>query len=94
VHTPRQAAASTEAPDEILRDLAVVLAQDQAVYLKLGPEGAVMSVKSGEKSFAFGEAIETRWRGMSPEKRAQAVHGWIRKAAKYCRNPRIRWEPA
>ena len=93
MHTSRQAADSIEAPAEILRDLAAVLVGDQAVYLKLGPEGAVLSVK-GAETFAFGEAIELSWHGMTPEERAKAVLGWIRKAAKYCRNPRVRWVPA
>jgi hypothetical protein len=76
-----------------VRDLARVLSRDQAVYLRLGPEGAVMSVKSAE-TFAEGEAIGTEWLGMTPEERARAVFGWIRKAAKYSRNPRVRWMPA
>jgi hypothetical protein len=77
----------------LIKDLATVLAQDQAVYLRLGPEGAVLSVK-GAESFAEGIAIGPEWIGMTPEERAQAVLAWIRKAAKYCRNPRIRWVPA
>lgn len=91
--TPRPAADSVGTPAEVLQDLAAVLTGDQAVYLKLGPEGAVLSVK-GAETFAFGEAIELPWRGMTPEERAKAVLGWIRKAAKYCRNPRVRWVPA
>ena len=35
--------------------------------------------------------MTVRWHRMSPEARAQAVLGWIRKAARYCRKPRIRW---
>ncbi len=93
MHSPQEVAASDVASGEILRDLAALLTEDQAVYLKLGPEGAVLSVKAAE-SFAFGEAIDSQWYGMTPEERAQAVLGWIRKAAKYCRNPRIRWVPA
>lgn len=91
--TPRAANDSKRAPEEILEDLARVLAGDQAVYLRLGPEGAVMSVKSAE-TFAEGEAIGSEWLGMTPQERAQAVLGWIRKAAKYCRKPRVRWVPA
>ncbi len=91
--SPRELAGSAGTPSEVIRDLAVVLAGNQAVYLKLGPEGAVLSVKSAE-TFAFGEAIENRWDGMTPEERAEAVLLWIRKAAKYCRNPRVRWVPA
>ena len=93
MHSPREVAASDVASDEILRDLATLLAEGQAVYLRLGPEGAVLSVKAAD-TFAFGEAIEVRWHGMTPEERAQAVLGWIRKAATYCRNPRIRWVQA
>ena len=89
--TPQGGRDSERAPAEIslVRDLAAVLAGNQAVYLRLGPEGAVMSVKSAE-SFAFGDAIEVRWPGMTPDERAQAVLAWIRKAARYCRNPRVR----
>jgi hypothetical protein len=73
-----------------MKDLAAILARDQAVYMKLGPEGAVMSVKS-QGGFAFGDLIGPEWHRMSPDERALAVLGWIRKAAEYCRNPRIRW---
>jgi hypothetical protein len=52
-----------------------------------------MAVKASEKAFATGEAIDTRWRRMSPEERAEAVLGWIRKAAAYSRRPRVRWGP-
>lgn len=93
VSTPRAGRASRRAPEEILKDLAQVLARDQAVYFRLGPEGAVMSVKA-PNSFAFGDAEGVRWLKMTPEERALAVAGWIRKAAKYCRNPRVRWVPA
>jgi hypothetical protein len=93
VSTPREGAASVGTSGEILRDLAALLAGDQAVYLRLGPEGAVLSVKAAE-NFAFGGAIDSRWYGMTPEERAKAVLGWIRKAATYCRNPRVRWVPA
>jgi hypothetical protein len=93
VSTPRAGRDSRKAPEEILKDLAQVLSGDQAVYLCLGPEGAVLSMKPRD-AFAYGEAIDVRWHRMSPEARAQAVLGWIRKAAKYCRKPRIRWVPA
>jgi hypothetical protein len=76
-----------------LRDLAAVLAGDQAVYFRLGPEGAVMSVKAPD-SFAYGDQVDVRWYRMTPKERAEAVLGWIRKAAKYCRKPRVRWVPA
>jgi hypothetical protein len=79
-----------KAPEEILKDLAQVLAGDQAVYLRLGPEGAVMSVKAAE-TFAEGEAIGAEWLGLTPRERAERVARWIRKAAKYCRKPRVRW---
>jgi hypothetical protein len=82
-----------EVLDHVLEDLAAVVGGDQAVYLRLGPEGAVMSVKD-RGSFAFGDAIGPRWHGMSPEERAQAVLGWIGQAARYCRKPRVRWAPA
>jgi hypothetical protein len=70
-----------------------VLAGDQAVYFRLGPEGAILSVKAAE-TFAFGESIDVRWHRMGPKERAEAVLAWIRKAAKYCRKPRVRWVPA
>jgi hypothetical protein len=76
-----------------MKDLAAILARDQAVYMKLGPEGAVFTVKAPE-AFATGDAIGPEWHRMSPDERARAVLGWIRKAAKYCRNPRIRWVSA
>ena len=90
--TLRAGRAMRKAPDEIpfVRDLAAVLAHDQAVYLRLGPEGAVMSVKAPD-SFAFGDAVDVRWLGMTPKERAQTLVDWIRKAAKYCRKPRVRW---
>jgi len=95
VATPREDPASRKRPVEIalMRDLAAVLTGDQAVYLRLGPEGAVMSVKSAE-TFAQGEAIGTEWLGMTPEERARAVLCWIRKVARDVRNPRVRWGPA
>ena len=85
--------ASVEPRPEILADLTVVLAANRAVYLKLGPEGAVLSVKAPEL-FAFGEAIGTKWQWMKPEERAIAVLDWIRKAAAYSRKPKVRWAPA
>src|SRR5690349_13457375 len=80
-----------EAEIRLLEDLALVLSRDNSLYLRLGPEGAVMAVKSSERTFAIGDVIETRWRSMTPEERGEATLGWIRKAADYCRNPRIRW---
>jgi hypothetical protein len=93
VSTPRAGRATKKAPEEILKDLAQVLAGDQAVYFRLGPEGAVMSVKAPD-CFAFGDAEGVRWLKMTPQERARAVASWIRKAAKYCRKPRVRWVPA
>lgn len=87
------AAGSREVPSEVLSDLATLLGSDQAVYLRLGPEGAVMSIK-GRETFAFGESIGVRWHGMTPEERVQAVLEWIGRAAEYCRKPRVRWVPA
>lgn len=100
---PQEAADSPEAPDrpraqvapatqiaKVQADLAALLDDDQAVYFRLGPEGAVLSVK-GRGTFAFGESFGRRWHEMTPEKRAHAVLSWIRKAAQYCRVPRIRW---
>jgi hypothetical protein len=84
---------SREALPEIPMDLATLLGDDQAVYLRLGPEGAVLSVK-GRGTFAFGESFGRRWHEMAPQERAEAVLEWIQKAAKYCRNPRMRWIPA
>jgi hypothetical protein len=52
-----------------------------------------MSVK-GRGKFAFGDAIGTRWYGMTPEERTQELLAWIRKAAEYCRRPQARWLPA
>src|SRR5262245_6579945 len=90
VRSTRQVAAGAGAPAKVLRDLAAVLTGDQAVYLKLGPEGAILSVK-GAETFATGVAIGSEWHGMTPQERAKAVLNWIRKAAKYCRHPRVRW---
>lgn len=93
MHSPREGAGSPEALSEVLLDLAVLLGSDQAVYLRFGPEGAVMSIK-GRETFAFGESIGARWYGMTPQERAQVVLEWTRKAAEYCRKPRVRWLPA
>ena len=85
--------AREQAEVRLRQDLAQVLSGKQSLYFRFGPEGAVMSVKASEMSFAFGLAIDTRWRYMSPEERTKAVLGWIRKAAQYCRNPRVRLTP-
>ncbi len=79
--------------DHVLRDLATLLGSDQAVYLQLGPEAAIMSIK-GRETFAFGESIGARWHGMTPPERARALLAWMGKAAEYCRKPRHRWLPA
>lgn len=91
--TSSPAASGSQELAEVLADLAALLGSDQSVYLQLGPEGAVMSVK-GRESFAFGESVGPRWYGMTPEERAQAVLDWIGKAAEYCRKPKVRWLPA
>ena len=41
----------------LLRDLALILSEDKAAYLRLGPEGAVLAVKSPE-TIAFGETVD------------------------------------
>src|SRR3989442_4466468 len=92
--TPLSADGDIEKPcPEILADLAAILAEDHALYFRLGPEGAVVSVKA-PKVFDFGDSIGTKRRWMSPEARARFVLEWIRKAAVYCRKPRVRWRPA
>lgn len=78
-------------PEESLpRDLAMILSEDKAVYLRLGPEGAVLTVKSPE-TFAFGETVDAKWIRMTPEARAREVLGWIGRAAAYYRAPQIRY---
>jgi hypothetical protein len=79
------------APEEnLLRDLATLLSEDRAAYLRLGPEAAVLTVKSPE-TFAFGETVDCNWIRMTPEARAKVVLGWIRRAAAYYRAPQIRY---
>ncbi len=85
---PVGSAVPEASPDSLLADLAVILSGDKAAYLRLGPDGAVLSVKSPE-IFAFGESVDGNWVRMTPEARAQAVLGCIRRAAAYCRKPRI-----
>lgn len=77
---------------EILEDLEALLAGDAAIYMCLESKGAVLSMKSPEM-LAFGKAILCDWKGLSPEKRAVKVVEWIHEAARYRRNPRIRWAP-
>ena len=71
-------------------DLAEILKDRLAVYLSLGPDGAVMSVKS-HGTYAFGKAFDARWERMTPRERAEVVLAWIRAAARYGRRPRIRY---
>jgi hypothetical protein len=66
---------------------------DLALTLSLEPRGAVFAVKSPE-TVAFGKSLIVDWVRLSPERRALEVAGWIRAAAQYCRNPRIRWMPS
>jgi hypothetical protein len=70
--------------------LALILSEDKATYLRLGPEGAVLSVKSPE-TFAFGEIVDCNWVRMTAEARARAVLGWIERAAEYIRSPRVKF---
>ena len=77
-------------PENLLRELATILSEDKAVYLRLGPDGAVLTVKSAE-TFAFGETIDAKWIRMTPEARAEEVLGWIERAAAYYRSPEIRY---
>jgi hypothetical protein len=97
VSTPRAGRVSKRAPDEarLAADLQAILVNGSALYLRLGPDGAILSVKLDEQTFAKGSSIGTdRWIDMTTEERARAVLGWIRKAANYCRDPRVRWVPA
>jgi hypothetical protein len=77
-------------PEDLLRELATILSEDQAVYLRLGPDGAVLTVKSPE-TFAFGETIDAKWIKMTPEARAEEVLGWIQRAAEYYRSPKVKF---
>ena len=76
--------------ENLLRDLTTILSEDRAAYLRLGPDGAVLTVKSAE-TFAFGETVDAKWIRMTPEARAQEVPGWIRRAAAYYRAPLVRY---
>ncbi len=84
-------AGGSESPDRFLVDLAEIVKDDLSVYLSIGPNGAVLSVKSPE-TFAFGESVDARWAHLSPRKRAEKILDWIGRAAAYCRSPRIRYE--
>jgi hypothetical protein len=73
-----------------VQDLALILSEDRAVCLKLGPEGALLSVKSPE-TFAFGETVDCNWVRMTANARARVVLGWIERAAEYYRSPRVKF---
>ena|SRR5258706_16431411 len=90
VPNPAGSVESARPPKSLLKDLALILSEDRAVYLRLGPEGAVLSVKSPE-TFAFGETVDCNWVRMSPEARAKTVLGWIERAAEYYRSPRVKF---
>lgn len=77
-------------PENLLEDLALILGEDRSVYLRLGPEGAVLSVKSPQ-IFAFGETVDCNWIRMTGEARARAVLGWIERAAAYYRSPKLKF---
>jgi len=87
---PEGPAARGPLPKGLLEDLALILGEDRAVYLRLGPEGAVLSVKSPE-TFAFGETVDCNWVRMTPEARAKMVLGWVQRAAEYYRSPRVKF---
>jgi len=93
LRTPlRKASASAVRRPEILEDLEALLSGDAAIYMCLEEKGAVLSMKSPEM-VAFGRAILCEWKSLSPENRALKVAQWIHEAARYRRNPRIRWAP-
>lgn len=73
--------APAASPDPFVQDLALVLSGRMGVYLRLGPDGAVLSAKTSDE-FLHGDSIDpSRWTRMKPEDRAKAVLGWIREAA-------------
>jgi len=83
---------SGERPSRLLADLATLLSDDLAMYMCLEGKGAIFSVKSPEV-LAFGEAVLSPWRDLTPAQRAAKVVQWIHEAARYSRKPRIRWSP-
>jgi len=85
-----RAGAARRAEIPLAEDLARLLEGDPAVYMKLDPEGALLSLKAPGR-FATGFAEGVRWHRMAPEERRDLVLGWIRKAAAYSRSPRRRW---
>ena len=87
-----RAGGSAARRSRILEDLATLLRDEVALYMCLEGKGAVFSVKSAEM-FAFGKATIQNWARITPLGRAERVVQWIQEAAKYCRNPRIRWAP-
>ena len=90
VPDPAARGARGPSPKNLLKDLALILAEDRAAYLRLGPEGAVLSVKSPE-TLAFGETVDCNWVRMTAEARALAVLEWIHRAAAYYRSPRVKY---
>lgn len=84
VRAPEAPARSLET---LVSELAEVLTDGNALYVSLGPKGAVMSVKAPE-GFAFGGSVGGRWARMGPRERADFVLGWVRRAAKTCRKRR------
>jgi hypothetical protein len=88
----RKPSASAVQRPEILEDLEALLSGNAAIYMCLEEKGAVLSMKSPDM-VAFGQAILCDWKRLSPENRAVKVVEWIHDAARYRRNPRIRWAP-
>jgi hypothetical protein len=82
--------AAPERSPSLLEDLALLLDGPRALYLRLGPEGAMFTVKSPE-TLAFGDTVDCRWVRMTSDERAKAVRDWIRKAAAYYRRPKVRY---
>ena len=80
----------TELPETFMEDLALILEEEWAPYLCLGPGEAILAVKKPD-AFAFGEHVSPPdWIGKSPRQRAEFVVSWIRKAAEYCKRPQER----
>ena len=80
--------------ESVLSDLAEIFANDGVPYMCLGPKEALLSVKTPDLVFAFGEHVPARrWIVASPRQKAELVLSWISKAAEYYRNPRIRFAP-
>lgn len=90
VPNPAGSVESAASPESLIKDLALILSENRVAYLRLGPDGAVLSVKSPE-TFAFGETVDCNWVRMTPEARARAVLGWVQRAAEYYRSPRVKF---